>query len=268
MNEQINCFPRNSSSITTSNLRVSRISASIGMNLRLRVCVGNNSYRQDSVRNCGLRRGDKGLDCGGGFGKMKAIRMNGMPVYEVGLHQENKSGSSLLFPNGHSLQEKLVVAVDVDEADIRVHEFFKTSYFRNAIHPIPGAHKALHKLSNFCRLSVVTSRQNAIKDQTIKWIEMHYPGLFREIHFGNHFALDGTSRPKSDICRSMEAKVLIDDNPEYAIDCAEAGIKVLLFDYENSYPWSKDVSVDQHPLAMRVHNWEQVEQQLISWISS
>ncbi|KAL9262258.1 hypothetical protein AKJ16_DCAP05694 [Drosera capensis] len=306
MNEQINCFPRNSSSIATSNLRVSRISASIGMNLRLRGCVGNNSYRQDSGRNCGLRGCDKGLDCGGSFGKMKAIRM---PVYEVGLHQENKSGSSLLFPNGHSLQEKLVVAVDVDEvlgnfvtalnrfiadryssnhsvseyhvyeffkiwncsraeADIRVHEFFKTSYFRNGIHPIPGAHKALHKLSNFCTLSVVTSRQNAIKDQTIEWIETHYPGLFCEIHFGNHFALDGTSRPKSDICRSMEAKVLIDDNPKYAIDCAEAGIKVLLFDYENSYPWSKDVSVDQHPLVTRVHNWEQVEQQLISWISS
>lgn len=45
------------------------------------------------------------------------------------------------------------------------------------------------------------SRQNAIKDHTIEWIEKHYPGIFREIHFGNHFALDGESRPKSEICR-------------------------------------------------------------------
>lgn len=115
-------------------------------------------------------------------------------------------------------------------ADIRVHEFFKTSYFKSGIHPIPGAHKALHKLSKFCNLSVVTyvpirefiqklemteiavinlglsdvlyrSRQNAIKDHTIEWIEKYYPGLFTEIHFGNHFALNGESRPKSDICR-------------------------------------------------------------------
>ncbi|GAB2291551.1 hypothetical protein Dimus_025805 [Dionaea muscipula] len=91
----------------------------------------------------------------------------------------------------------------------------KTSYFKNGIRPIPGAQKAM-----FCTLSVVMSRQNAIKDHTIEWIEEHYPGLFREIHFGNHFALDGVSRPKSDICRCMGAKVLIVDNPRYAIDCA------------------------------------------------
>ncbi|KAL2936413.1 Glycerol-3-phosphate dehydrogenase [NAD(P)+] [Bienertia sinuspersici] len=43
-----------------------------------------------------------------------------------------------------------------DEADIRVHEFFKTPYFKNGIYPIPGAQKTLNKLSNFCNLSVVT----------------------------------------------------------------------------------------------------------------
>lgn len=49
--------------------------------------------------------------------------------------------------------------------------------------------------------SMHRSRQNAIKEHTIEWIEKHYPGLFQEIHFGNHFALDGQSRPKSDICK-------------------------------------------------------------------
>ncbi|KDO73725.1 hypothetical protein CISIN_1g019095mg [Citrus sinensis] len=153
-----------------------------------------------------------------------------------------------------------------DEADLRVHEFFKTPYFKTGIHPLPGAQKALHKLSRYCNLSVVTSRQHVIKDHTIEWIEKHYPGLFQEIHFGNHFALAGKSRPKSDICRSLGAKVLIDDNPRYAIECAEVGIKVLLFDYENSYPWCKTDSVHQHPLVTKVHNWEEVEQQLVSWI--
>ncbi|XP_047333739.1 uncharacterized protein LOC124937517 [Impatiens glandulifera] len=155
-----------------------------------------------------------------------------------------------------------------DEADIRVHEFFKTSYFKSGIHPIPGARQTLQKLSRFCDLSVVTSRQNAIKDQTIEWIEKHYPGLFQEIHFGNHFSLEGQSRPKSDICRSLGAKILIDDNPRYAAECAEAGMMVLLFDYENSYPWSKTGSVSQHPLVTKVHNWKEVEDELLSWIVS
>ncbi|GAV73992.1 NT5C domain-containing protein [Cephalotus follicularis] len=155
-----------------------------------------------------------------------------------------------------------------DEADFRVHEFFKTPYFKTGIHPIPGAQNALHRLSRLYNLSVVTSRQNAIKDHTIEWIEKHYHGLFQEIHFGNHFALDGESRSKSEICRSLGAKVLIDDNPRYAIECAEAGMRVLLFDYENSYPWCKTDSINQHPLVTKVHNWEEVEELLVSWIVS
>ncbi|XP_010527054.1 PREDICTED: uncharacterized protein LOC104804446 [Tarenaya hassleriana] len=155
-----------------------------------------------------------------------------------------------------------------DEADIRVHEFFKTSYFKKGIHPLPGAQKTLHKLSRFCDLSVVTSRQNAIKEHTLEWIEMHFPGLFREIHFGNHFALHGESRPKSEICRSFGAEILIDDNPRYATECANIGMKVLLFDYENSYPWCKAESTDQNPLVTKVRNWEEVEQQLLSFVVS
>lgn len=155
-----------------------------------------------------------------------------------------------------------------DEADIRVHEFFKTPYFKSGIHPLPGAQTAIQKLSRFFNLSIVTSRQNVIKDHTIEWIEKNFPGLFHEIHFGNHFALDGISRPKSEICRSLNAKVLIDDNPRYAIECAEIGIKVLLFDYENSYPWSKNELVDEHPLVTKVKNWTEVEQQLMSLIAS
>ncbi|XP_042050944.1 uncharacterized protein LOC121796225 [Salvia splendens] len=156
-----------------------------------------------------------------------------------------------------------------NEADHRVHEFFKTPYFKTEINPIPGAHEALEKLSKIYNLSVVTSRQNVIKDHTIEWIEKHYPGIFQEIHFGNHFALDGKSRPKSDICKSLGAKVLIDDNPSYAIDCAAAGIKVLLFDYENSYPWCKtEHAAHQHTLVTKVHSWEEVEQQLSSLLVS
>ncbi|CAA0818710.1 Haloacid dehalogenase-like hydrolase (HAD) superfamily protein [Striga hermonthica] len=153
-------------------------------------------------------------------------------------------------------------------ADIRVHEFFKTHYFRKGIRPIPGAREALQKLSEIYNLSIVTSRQNAIKEHTIEWIDKHYPGLFQEIHFGNHFALEGQSKPKSEICKSLGAKVLIDDNPRYAIECAEVGIKVLLFDYENSYPWCKFDAVPRHPLVTKVHNWEEVEHQLASWVVS
>lgn len=40
------------------------------------------------------------------------------------------------------------------------------------------------------------------------------------------FVLQGASRKKSEICASIGAHVLIDDNPSYAIDCASNGIQV------------------------------------------
>lgn len=33
--------------------------------------------------------------------------------------------------------------------------------------------------------------------------------------------------------------MLIDDNPVYACDCAEAGMEVVLFDWHLEYAWSK-----------------------------
>ena len=64
-----------------------------------------------------------------------------------------------------------------------------------------GAFEALGRLSSSCDLVVVTSRQHVIQDVTLDWIDRHYPGLFQEVYFGNHFALEGTSRKKSDICK-------------------------------------------------------------------
>ncbi|PRQ49006.1 putative 5'(3')-deoxyribonucleotidase, HAD-like domain-containing protein [Rosa chinensis] len=137
------------------------------------------------------------------------------------------------------------------EADTSVHEFFKTSYFKTGIQPLLGAQEALRKLSASCNMSVVTLRQNILKQQTFQWLEEHYPGLFQGIHFGNQYG----------------AKVLIDDNPKYAIDSAKVGIRVvLLFDYENSYTWSKTESINQPPLITKVHKWEAVEKQLTGLI--
>jgi hypothetical protein len=40
-------------------------------------------------------------------------------------------------------------------------------------------------------------------------------------------------------CSTIGARVLIDDNPSYALECAAAGIHVLLYDWGGAYPWSK-----------------------------
>ncbi|EFJ48032.1 hypothetical protein VOLCADRAFT_91189 [Volvox carteri f. nagariensis] len=148
-----------------------------------------------------------------------------------------------------------------------VHEFFKSQHFTNGIPVIPGALETLTRLSEAeYELVVVTSRQHVIQDVTLDWLDRHYGGLFQDVYFGNHFALEGKSRKKSEICRTIGARVLIDDNPSYALECAAAGITVLLYDWEGEYPWSKLPSAGVHnsDLIRVVRNWREVEAELAS----
>ena len=108
---------------------------------------------------------------------------------------------------------------------------------------------------------VVTSRQHVIQDATLAWLDGHYPGLFRDVYFGNHFAMSGKSRSKSEICRAAGAHVLVDDNPGYAVDCARAGLHVLLYDWGGAYPWAKLTAEQaaEHPHVTVVRDWREAE---------
>ena len=64
-----------------------------------------------------------------------------------------------------------------------------------------GALHSLQRLSKTCELVVVTSRQHCIQQPTLDWVDKHFPGIFSEVHFGNHWALEGKSKAKSEICR-------------------------------------------------------------------
>ena len=64
-----------------------------------------------------------------------------------------------------------------------------------------GALHSLQRLKANSDLVVVASRQHVIQQPTLQWLELHYPGIFQEVHFGNHWALEGKSKPKSEICR-------------------------------------------------------------------
>ena len=165
----------------------------------------------------------------------------------------------------HIYEFRHVWKCDQDESNERVHAFFRSPHFAHGIRPIDGARETLSQLQDNFEFDVVTSRQHAIKSETLAWLEEHFSGLLSAVHFGNHYALEGPSRKKSEICLEIGASVLIDDNPRYALEVADAGIDVLLFDWDSCYPWTKPdgLNVD-HPLVRRVHNWDDVERELVA----
>jgi uncharacterized HAD superfamily protein len=62
-------------------------------------------------------------------------------------------------------------------------------------------------------------------------------------------------RLKSAMCKELGIQVMIDDHMSVAKDCAEAGIRVLLFDQ----PWNQG----ELPMgAERVHSWDEIVKKL------
>ena len=92
-----------------------------------------------------------------------------------------------------------------------------------------------------------------------KWIETNYPNIFTELHFANHYATDGTSRTKGEICTEINAILLIDDSFHNVKSCVTHGIPTLLF---GNYPWNRIILPNETHLIdnimiSRVINWKE-----------
>lgn len=119
-----------------------------------------------------------------------------------------------------------------EEADKKMRQFFASPFFHGTGRGIPvidGAREVLKKHAHRLDLHVVTSRQNILEDHTREWVEANYPGIFTKLHFGNHHSTEGEVRSKPDLCRAIDAVMIIDDNVRYATQCAEAGIRTCLY---------------------------------------
>lgn len=152
-----------------------------------------------------------------------------------------------------------------EESIAKVFKFFESKYFQD-IPCIPGAKRALDILqkSGF-ELVIVTSRQHAIEQATRKWVQKHYPGIFRDIAFGNHWGKEGKKTSKKDICVALGASVLIDDNLSYATEVAAVGIEAILFDLDGEYGWNKTHNNAPDPDGVvRVKSWDDVLSVILS----
>ncbi|KAI8379740.1 uncharacterized protein BYT42DRAFT_569868 [Radiomyces spectabilis] len=126
----------------------------------------------------------------------------------------------------------------------KIRKFYESDQFHRILPIDDFALEALKMLKRRrFQLIIVTSRQQFIAEQTKKFVDRHYPGLFESIYFCNSELtvaeqVEYISKPKSAICQEVGVDVLIDDSLEHALDCASLGIEVLLYDRKGEYRWN------------------------------
>lgn len=124
--------------------------------------------------------------------------------------------------------------------------FYKSNYFQN-IEPIKEALENLKVIKNNHKLFIVTSRPDYLKESTCSWIEKFFPNTFEDIFFANYLL----NKKKSEVCKTINSEIIIEDNIDYANDCAINNINVIII----SYPWNKH---SEHSKIHRVKSWRHV----------
>lgn len=148
--------------------------------------------------------------------------------------------------------------VDYDEVAKRADDFHHSGVFASYT-PNEHAKSVLSRLSERFNLIIVTSRRLQVRNDTVKWIATHYPGIFQDnhIYFANIWdEIDKTSiqKTKAGLVKELGASFLIDDQLKHCVATAEAGLTGLLF---GNYCWNRAEKL--HNNVIRVDDWAAVE---------
>lgn len=123
----------------------------------------------------------------------------------------------------------------------------------HCIKPVKGAKSFIKKYKDkWFKFKVITARpENLFKNLTISWIENNFKWLFDEVIFANHDS--DNSKDKSEICRENFIEIMIEDNPDYALELAQNWIKTFLLEKA----WNKDIKISNKNI-IRVKNWKDI----------
>lgn len=136
----------------------------------------------------------------------------------------------------------------------RFHEFVRQ--YGLTIPPMDGAIEAIDFIRTKSKLISITGRQLDVREDTKKYFEKYLHGKFEDIILCNQFRSDVVGTKKVQICLERGVQLMIDDSWETAVECAEQGIKVLLF---GDYAWNRQpIPLHLQHLIFRVPDWAAV----------
>ena len=144
-----------------------------------------------------------------------------------------------------------------EETKIVVDDFYDSDEFRT-LSPIEGSQDCVETLVQRYGLCVITSRPSRLEEETRRWIDRYFPGMFLGVYLSNHSSSDDQTRSKAVICGELHVDLMIEDHLAYAQDVAKSGRRVLLLDC----PWNQTDNLPSN--VERVMNWQEIANKIES----
>jgi len=164
---------------------------------------------------------------------------------------KNKTGIALKKKDFITYNLWEVLKCKKSESIDLMNEFSYSDFF-NQLNLVPGAKDSINFLNRGNELFFITARPYKIKKQTDDFFKKHFPENKFEIFYSAEVYMAQDGKNKSKICNDLEINLFIEDNKNYAKNCAENGINVLLFDA----PWNQNCKNSKN--IIRVYNWIEI----------
>ncbi len=140
-----------------------------------------------------------------------------------------------------------------EECILEFEEFQSSSDFDN-IPLVEFVKESLIFLKKRYELVFITARPEKIREKTLIFLKnLLSDENFELIHAGGVYS----GKTKAEICVEKNCVFMIEDNFNFANDCAKKGIKTFLFDK----PWNKNIESSEN--LIKVRGWKE----LINYIS-
>lgn len=151
--------------------------------------------------------------------------------------------------------------IDNQEVERRASEFHGSSAMRSYGH-IGGAFESLSRLAKRHRLVIATSRRLQMREDTLLWIEEHFPGIFSSsaVYFAgiwDEVNDDSHKLTKAELVSQIGADVLVDDQLKHCSAVAGSGRHGLLF---GNYTWNRSEHLPDR--VSRCATWLDVEREI------
>lgn len=135
-----------------------------------------------------------------------------------------------------------------------IYDFHHTKEFRE-LGLIDFSKDAINHLKEKNELIFVTSRPKNHKEVTKDFIMRNFSGDIKIIHSEEmEEKNEGKILTKGEICEKENLDIMIEDNPDYALDCAERGIYVFVL----NQPRNKEYDFSEFENIEKVNDWEEL----------
>ena len=182
-------------------------------------------------------------------------------LVEVNKFYNEKYNTNFKLEDYHIYDFQVIWGTNKKETTDLVQEFYRSSYAEE-IKPVKNSQEIISLLSKRERLIDVTARPVFMQGKTEKWVEKYYSGSIDKVICTGQYNLEYTPTSKLDVCLEESVDIIIEDNLETCIACAEVGMEALLV----NKPWNQSKNLPENITRVGIENpdlaWKEIWQKL------